>query len=246
MKFWHYLILIAAALFLAGSFFLPNAVAGVTDSRRLDNLVMIDSQSISFDSASALALPELLTLVANPKTEILPLKTGNIMDIDAAKDRANQELTRLFNNSAFRFDFDKYTVEDSSAALVIDATVPTSNVIIWELMLLDRSENTVIVTLDDETGLILKLIYRLGNRDSSLTKAKSPGSTDDEFYSVARSLTEMMNEYYGLPVTLADYQLSGNGSIAYYRADLFGGNRVIPMYGAVRATSFTMNERPKI
>jgi len=241
MKIWHYLLIVAAAMLLAGSFFLPNAVAGVTDSNRLDNLVMIDSQSISFDSTPELALPERLALIAKPNTEILPLTTGKVMDIDEAKEKAERELERFLGDSPIRFDFGEYSVTDAAAALVIDSNVPTLNMLFWELVLVDKSQNTVTVTLDDETGIIIKIIYRLGNRDTLMTGTGSSGSHDEAFYATARSLTEMMKEYYGLGVTLADYHF--NRSIAYYRADLFGGGRIIPLYGAVRATSFTMNER---
>ena len=246
MKLLHYLLLALAAVMLIGSFFLPNAVAGITDSRRLDNLITIDtidSQSISINSTPGLALYERIALVANPKTEILPINAGYSMEYDDAKEKAEVELARFLSGSPFQFSFSGCTVEESAAALVVDTAVPTLNLIIWEFVLLDSSENKVTVTIDDETGLILRLIYRLGNKNDSLTEISKQGSSDDRFNSVAQSLADMMGEYYGLRVRLADYQLSGNGSIAYYRADVFGGNRIVPMYGAIRATNFTMNER---
>jgi len=245
MKFWHYLLLALAAVLLIGSFFLPNAVAGITDARRLDNLSMIDSQSISINSTPDLALPERIALVASSKTKILPLKTGNTMEYDNAKEKIDEELARFLRDGPFQFDFDGYTAEEGTAALVVDTVVPTLNLVIWEFVLIDRSENKITVTVDDETGLILKLIYRMGNTNGSLTDSGKPGSSDDGFYSVAQSLTDMMKEYYGLRIKLADYQLSDNGTIAYYKADLSGGNRTIPMYGAIRARNFTMNERVK-
>jgi len=243
MKLWHYLLLLAAAMLLIGGFFLPNAVAGITDSRMLDNLITIDSQSISFNSAPDLVLPERIELVANPKTEILPLKTGNAMDLDEAKEKADRELARFLRGSPFRFNFSGYEVEEGDAALVVESADPAHNLIIWEFVLIDQSENKVTVTIDDETGFILRLIYKLGNKGDPFIEERGPGSPDDRFVSAAQSLADMMKDYYGLRVTLADYKLSGNGSIAYYRADLPGGNRVIPMYGAIRSTSFTMNER---
>jgi hypothetical protein len=54
-------------------------------------------------------------------------------------------------------------------------------------------------------------------------------------------LSEMMSKYYGVPVRLGDYQLGSN--IAYYRADMYDKGLVMPMYGVVRANSFTINER---
>ena len=243
MKFWHYLLLVVAAVLLIGSFFLPNAVAGITDARRLDNRITIDSQSISFNSAPDLALPERIALVANRKTEILPLKTGNAMELEEAKEKAEQELTRFLHDSPFKFNFSGYTVEEGDAALVVDAIDPAHNLIIWEFVMIDQSENKVTVTLDDETGFILRLIYKLGSKDDSFIESGATGSSDDKFYSVAQSLADMMYDYYGLRVRLADYELSGNGSTAYYRADLSGNSRVIPMYGAIRSTNFTVNER---
>ena len=241
MKIWHYLFLFAAVGLLVCFFFLPNTVAGFTDLRRLDNLVMIDSQSVSFDTSAELSLPERIALAASKKTEILPLNTGNVMDDEAVKERANNELKRFFRDRLIKFDFDEYSVEENSVMLVIDSSVPTLNIIVWEIVLVDRSENTITVTLDDETGFILKLIYKLGNRNGSMINQGTSDSSDDALFSAAHSLTEMMKEYYGLQITLADYTF--RNSIIYYRADLSGRNIIIPMYGVVRATSFTMNER---
>jgi hypothetical protein len=241
MKFWHYFLLGIAIMLLIGFFFLPNAVAGITDSRSLNNLFMIDSQSISFNSTPELSIPERIVFAANPKTEVLPLNTGNSLNDDTAKERTNQELARFFRGSSFQFDFDDYIEEKSEVMLVINADVPTINLVIWELLLTDRFEKKITVTIDDETGLILRMIYRLGNSDDSLIDTETSGSLDDKFYSATHNLTEMIKDYYGLPITLADYQFRGR--IAFYRADIFSGGRAIPMYGAVRATSFTMNER---
>jgi len=241
MKVRHYLLLAAVAFSLIGSVFLPNVVAAVMDSRQLDNLIMIDSQSISFAEAPELSLPERIALVASPETDILPLKTGNFMDFDTAKNRANDELIRFFRDSPFQFDFSSYRVEEDKTELVIDTTVHSLNMIVWEFVLIDDFENTVIVSIDDETGTILKLIYRLGSLNRFFTWTGARGLSDDDFYSTAESLAEMMREYYELPIILADYHLSG--SIAYYKANLFGQNRLIPMFGVVRATSFTINER---
>ncbi|MCL2153036.1 MAG: hypothetical protein FWH57_08780 [Oscillospiraceae bacterium] len=241
MKFWHYIILIMAALLLLGFFFLPNAVAEVSDSRSLGNLVMIDSQRISFDSTSELSLPERIALAANPKAGVLPVETGNAMDDGMAKETIGLELLRFFKDSLFQFDFNEYDVEEGAAMLIVDADLPSRNLIVWEFVIIDRAENKITVTLDDETGIILRLIYRLGNQDNTLIGEEEAGSPGDEFYSMTQRLVEMMKDYYELPITLADYQFRGR--IAFYRADLFSGGRAIPMYGAVRPASFTMNER---
>ena len=244
MKLRRNLVLIAAGLLLVGSFFLPNAVAGVTDARRLGSITTIDSQSFIFDAVPALSMPDRLALIANQNTEMLPWRSGNAMDeVDAIR-RVAQEFARFLRGGPIEFDFQEFSVEESSAVFVIDAESPTVNMIVWELTLIDSRENMAVVTLDDETGLIIKIIYRQGRRGQSEgwgAAAPSLGRTDDELHAVATRLTEMMTEYYGRDITLADYHFSG--STSYYRADVITGGRAIPMFGVVRSTSFTMNER---
>jgi len=246
MKIRRYLLFGAAALVLTGSFLLPNAVAGITDSRRLDNLVLIDSQSVSFDSVQELSVPERLALVANKNTEYMAVTTSNYMNFGAAERRAVRELARFFRGGPFELDYSELTVEEGAATLVIDAAVPTNNIIIWELILVDPSDNTVTVTIDDEIGVILKIIYRRGRRNPDSGEASNtmpPASSDEELHAAALSLAEMMMDYYGYPVELADYEYGG--SLSWYKAYLSGGVGigVIPMFGVVRANGFTMNER---
>jgi len=241
MTIKHYLLLGAAAFIIIVSFFMPNAVAGVTDMRRLDNLVMIDSQRASFDASPELALNERISLAASSNTEMLPLSTGNYMDNETAGEIAVQEITRFFRGGSFELDYEELSFDDGSAALVIDSIVPTRNMIIWEFLMHDPAGNSVSVTIDDETGLIVRIVYRLGNRNDPMFEQWTTGTPDDVFFIAARILTEMMTEYYGQAVILADYQFSGN--LSYYRADMSGGGITISMYGVVRASSFTMNER---
>jgi len=233
-----------AALLLVASFFLPNAVAGVTDLRRLNNLIVIDSQSISFDSAPDLSLPERIELFASPNSELLALKTGNAMDSDAAESRAIRELARFFRDSPFEFDFQEYVVDTGTASLVIDTGMPVVNMVIWEFEMYDPYGTAATVTIDDETGLLIKLVYRRRGVWTSLDEMGNNigfRTTDEELLAKALSLSELMESYYGMPVALGDYQYSGN--LAFYRADLTGADSVIPMYGVVRASSFSMNER---
>ena len=245
MKIRYYLLLVAAALIVVGSFFLPNAVAAITDSRRLDNYVMTDTQSISFDAAPDLDLLDRLSLVASPNTETMPLKTAQVMTISQAYEIAVKELKSLLRGSPIDFDFYAHSADECSAAFIIDADDPSVNMIIWELELTDLAGNILVVTMDDETGTILKLIYRWGETEIDgpgfSNKEVGFGNTDKEFYDTVYRMSINMAEYYGLPVALADYQYSG--SLAYYRADMYGGSQVISMFGVVRSTSLTMNEK---
>ena len=239
------LVLSAMALLLVGSFLLPNAVAGITDSSRLNNITTIDSQSIVVDSTPALSLPERIALTANPNAELLAWRSGNNMDAEAAERRAVLELARFLRGGSFVFDFHNCSVDESSAVFIIDPEIPTLSMVVWELTLVDAGENTAILTIDDETGVILKIIYKQARQNGNGTGAGSApvvSSTDENLHAAALELIGLMEEYYHLTIILADYYF--RSSLSYYRADIPGHNPVVRMFGVVRATSFTMNERP--
>jgi len=240
----RYFLLGVAALGLVGSFFLPNIVAGVMDSRRLDSIISVEAKSISISADPILDLPQRIALVASPNTEMLALTTGRAMGTELAETRVIHELARCFRGNIFGFDANDCVVEDYSVLFAIDAKDPTANIIVWEFKIVDSSSNEVLVSIDDETGIILKLIYQLGNGGSFSAESgdeKPEGLAGDDIYTTALQLTKMMTEYYGKPVELGDYVLSGN--IAYYRGDMYDAGEAISMYGVVRSNSFTMNER---
>jgi len=241
MKLRHYLALGAAVLILIGSFFLPNAVAGITDMRRLDNLVLVDSQRISFDTAQELTLPERLALAASTDTEVLLLSTGNVLNDKTAPERAEEEVRRFFNEGNFELKYNDLTVSEGAASLIIDIFAPTRYMIVWEFEIVDSNDNSILVVIDDETGVIVRMIYRMGRRESMLIDAGTYISSDGLFSMAAEHLVDLMTQYYGRRVTLADYQFFG--SISYYRADITQAGITTPMYGVILSASFSMNER---
>ena len=235
----------ALAFVLALSFFFPNAAANVMDARMLDNLLIVNAQSISFETEPELSLPERIALAASQNTEMLYLATGKTMSMETAKAAAVRELSELFSFSSFEFSTDDCVVEDGTVAFIVEADNPSVNMIVWEFRVLDHNANEVIVTTDDETGFVMKLIYQ--QRRGALTYKESLEDgypiDRDKTYVIAMQIADMLTEYYGFPVRLGDYQLSS--SIAYYRTDMYGRGEglVIPMYGVIRESSFTINER---
>ena len=238
------LILGAASLALIGSLFLPNVVAGVNDSNKLNNTIMVDSQRISFDTAPELSLPDRIALISNSGAEVMPLNSGNVMDEETASGRAISELEVFFRGGPYTFGFRSCKAEECVAAFVINMNDPSVNMIVWELMLTDAQENTALVTIDDETGVILKIILKPATRNqnsNAASNSQQQGLTDARLYSDAEALSGLMKTYYGLNIILGDYHYSG--SFSYYRADLSDSGKVIPMFGVVRSAGFTMNER---
>ena len=243
-KIRRYLLWTAVAIGLVGSFLLPNAVVGYADSRRLDNLIIIEAQSIISSDDPELSLPRRIALAASPNTEVLVLATGQVMEREAAESRAIRELSRFLSNSPFEFDTDECAIEEGAAGFVIDSEDPLLNMITWEFRIVDRNATEATVMIDDETGTLLKLIYRSGSSiivtDGSAGE-DAPGAPGEGMYDTALRLSDMMTEYYGVQVGLGDYQLGGN--MAYYMAYMVSGYYAVPLYGVVRTTGFTMNER---
>jgi len=243
MKLRHYLSLGIAALILIGSFFLPNAVATITDARRIDHLVFADSEQINFDTAPDLSLIERIALAGNANTEILPMSTGNVLNSETAAQAAMRETSRFFSGGAFAFYYDELTADEGIVSLIIDIPIPARYILVWQFDITDVAGNSVTVTIDDETGIIVRLVYRMGSRDESLIDLGQRATNDELFYTAARRLADMMAVYYGHDVILADYQFSGSGNLSYYRADISDAGQIVPMYGVVRRASFSLNER---
>ena len=127
---------------------------------------------------------------------------------------------------------------------VINPQDPSINMIVWLFVVTDSNGNSVTVTIDEEYGAILRMVYRHSSRVRQVEMSNAGnahGASDEELYASARHLTGMLTAYYQTPVVLADYMLSG--SFAYYRVDYHDGDAIIPMYGVIRAASFSMNER---
>jgi len=246
MKLGRNIWFAVALLILIGSFFMPNAVAGVTDARRIDNLIVINAQSITYEAAPELSIHERLEIAANPNTEMLTLKTGQMMSVEFARDKALREIARFFRGDMFDFIYEKCIVEEGIALFIIDTTDPSISLIVWKFILSDSVGNEVTVTIDDDTGIILNLLYKKGNRSSNVAVTADTGksgSLDDTLNAAALRLSEMMAMYYSMQIILGDYEFSPGGNFAYYRADITGIVSVIPMYGVVRANGFSMNER---
>jgi len=241
MKMRHYISLAAAALVIIVSFFLPNAVAGITDMRRLDTLVMMESQRINLEAAPELTLTERIALAASSNADVLPLNTGNVMNGETAAQRAVAETTRFFRGGVFEFIASSLNVSTGMVSLMIDTLEHARYMIIWEFDITDAAGNSITVVLDDETGVIVRLIYRRNYMQGPLLIGAEYAQREEMFYTAAHSLSEMMAEYYGVSVVLGDYQFSG--SLSYYRADISESGLVIPMFGVVRLGSFTINER---
>ena len=246
IKIKPYLPAISVVFGLALSFFMPNVTAYIMDFGTLDNIAVFETQSISFDLELKLSLPERVALAASPSAEMLSLATGQALNTETAKTRAIRELEKFFSEGDFEFDTSDCMAEDAAPMFIIESENPAINMIVWEFRIFDKNFNEVIATIDDETGTMLKLIYQrsryTGNSDNTAVAETNARLSVDEMYDASQKLTDMMTEYYGVPVRLGDYQFGTN--MVYYRGDMYGRGLVIPMYGVVRNNSFSINEKP--
>ena len=245
MRIKSYLLPIAAVLALLVGFFMPSAIASMTDSRRIGSLSVIDTQSISFEvnPETGLNMAQRISLAASMNTELFSIESGQHMDQDAAGSKAVSELAGFFIGGGIEVNADECVVESSSASLVIDARDPSLNMIIWEIRILNEVLGEMTVTIDDETGIILRIINRqtnmalLGNYIDDAPQELLEAIMN----TAAQTLASMLTEYYGVPVVLEAYEY---GSVmAYYTVVLYDHGMEVPMYGVIRSIGFTMNER---
>ena len=230
---------IAIVLFvIIGCFFLPSTVAGIMDRQSLGKLIITDSSSISYEATPDLPLTSQLRLMANTNAESAQLKTGKNMDSEAAFRKVMTELRWFDKGGELGFDYASCSATEIQAGFVIHTEDPSINMIIWLFQLVDAEGNTLAVVIDDETGLIMHMFYRRG-----VTKAEprlAEGYGDAELEKFAYRLAELMNDYYGYDVSIKEYAFIG--SLGYYNAELRSGETVIPLYGIVQESGFSINE----
>ena len=230
---------IAIVLFvLIGCFFLPSTVAGIMDKQTLGKLIMTDSSSISYEAAPDLALTARLKLISSSSSESAALKNGKNMDRAAALRKVITELKRFDLAGEMGFIFDNCAAEEVQVGFVINTEDPSVNMIIWAFQLRDIDGRQIMVIIDDETGVILQMIYRHGDAPPKLHPDGIIDVADME--KTANLLADMMTDYYGCPVNIKEYEQTGN--LGYYNAEILSDGVLIPLYGIVRESGFTINE----
>ena len=224
---------------MAACFFLPDTVAGIQDTQAIGKLNIEDSNSISVETNPEMTLSERLTLISISNSLSVPVKNGKKLNIVTSFDRVVADLKSVFVEDGLGFDFDKVTVDLQETLLIIDADDPSINMLVWRFVLQSPSGETITLVMDDETGTILQLIYKF-NQNSLIVSDKRP-NLSAEFNEIGITLSQLLTDYYGVTVTLSEFELLG--SLGFYKAELWESGLAIPMFGIIQNGSISINDR---
>ena len=219
--------------------FLPDTVAGIQDTQTIGKLDVKDSSSMSVETNPEMTLTERLNLISISNSMSVPVKNGKMFNNDTAIDRAVSELKRFSGDEGFGFDFTDVTIDLLETLLIIDSDDPSINMLAWRLILSDNSRGTITLVIDDATGTIIQLIFKLNI--STLVGSDKDTSLSSEFYQSVTNLCHLMTDYYDTAVRLAEYELLG--SRGYYKAEIWDGGAATPMFGIVQSNSFSINDK---
>ena len=214
-------------------------MAGIQDTQTIGKLDVKDSSSMSIETNPEMTLPERLNLISISNSLSVPVKNGKKLNNDTALDRAVSELKSFSGEDGFGFAFTDITVDRMEALLIIDSDDPSVNMLAWRFILTDSSLKTITLVIDDATGTIIQLICKL-NLSSLVASGKDSG-VPAKFRQTAQQLCQLMTDYYGITVTLSEYELLG--SLGFYKAELWEGGAATPMFGIIQNDGFSINDR---
>lgn len=156
-RIWTSVVVVITFLLLTGGFFLPSLVARVEDEQIIGKLNVAGTQSVSFENKSELSIIDRLKVRSNSSS--IALDKGKNMDSEAAFQCAITELTKFNQNNVMDIDLSKCVMTENDVEFLIDATDPSKNVIVWNIMMTDEAGHSIFVSVDDETGIMTYLYY---------------------------------------------------------------------------------------
>ena len=202
-------VLLAAALILAVSFFLPTYISVLRDRQSLDILSVAEGMSAGFQTSSKLTMPDRLSLINSAGN--MELANGKNLDSETAYQRALDEL-RSFNSSGFMaFDFNSWQLLKCGVSFYIDSENPSKNLIVWYIVIEDTLSHSIEALVDDETGKLLSVGYVIAvpakpSRGDEIATVKTGGLAVEP-----DALVEAITSYYGLETTASPYTKTESG-----------------------------------
>jgi hypothetical protein len=182
-------------MLLTGGFFLPSLVARVEDQQIIGKLDITGTQSISFESKSELSIIDRLQVRSNSSS--IALDKGKNMEVaEAAFQCAITELEKFNQYNVMDIDLSTCVMTENDAEFLIDATDPSKNVIVWNIMMKDNNGHSIFVSVDDETGIMTYLYYFVNVKQAryDLTEVPKPAEKAADMDMLRTSIAA----YYGL------------------------------------------------
>ncbi len=220
----------AAALILAGGFFMPSFITGLKDRQTIEEYTVADSSSISFETKSELGILDRLRMITSVGS--IPLENGDKLKSDTAYQCALTELARLNAGGWMAFDFENCQMYGYYISFYVDSIDPAKNMIVWHLNLGDEAGRAIYAAVDDETGILLSLEYYTKDASGEIYYEKvpnrgTPGEPDYERYYDKlivdpEKLKDSVADYYGLETGSMEY--IKDSVIFHYELELRDGS----------------------
>jgi len=233
-------IALAAAL-LVFCLFLPNLAAAARSKLDLGKTAVTQAGSVAFEASPKLDLIEKLDLFTN--SDSVTLTGGKRFDAASAYGNALAELARINSLHVMAFDLsspDQMRHDDPEVSFVISPSDPASSMVVWRLTIYDGGGRSVTAAFDDETGKILQLYYRINSADAYNAIYPSKSGAAPAFPVSAEQLSRQMQAYYGLDVSVTNYDVIS--SLGYYTVQAKSGDQDMAAFGIIGANGFSINE----
>lgn len=185
------IIALPVLLVIIGGLLLPNLTFAVQDVRTVGIIEVEDAQAVSFEANSDMTVVDRMLIAVNSPT--LQINNGRMMDADMAFERVIEELSKLEKDTFFDIEPTEFEMSSYEIYYQIDADDPTRNMVTW-YMYLTTETVSLLVAIDDETGIIL----RLGYFDQILAEKYNASMTYLARSVRADQIAMMIAPYYGL------------------------------------------------
>ena len=183
-------------LTLAAGVCLPLLVSAVQDGQALNRKTVTAVEPIRYENSSGLSILKKMSLLRN--STLTHIESGMKMSVDEAKAQAISNLKKLDADGLLLFDWGTAVLDYFEPTFCINSADPSNSVIVWGFSFIDGYGNTLELTLDDESGMLLSLSLTFGD------KALSDGDNTDYFAQLPKcgdALVAELANYYGITVS---------------------------------------------
>lgn len=229
-------VVVLAALVLAGGFFLPSFISQLGDRQTIGKLTITDGSGVSYETKSELKIIDRLKMMTNAGR--VKLDNGKNMDSGTAYESALLELGKLNSKGIFDFDPASCRLSKSGVAFFIDSADPSKNMIVWDLFI-QTGIHTISVAVDDETGKLLSMQYsidQIAQKKDAAPFSRPPSPADALNIEL---IGQTVADYYGL--TQVRSEPLKNDKYLSVICELSDGQDTVKLVASITGIGFSIN-----
>ncbi len=165
----QYLItVLILAVFAVGGFMLPSELMKWQDQQRLENSETQSGEEVVLVPQTDLTLIEKMQLIQKDSVTTLPMEQGKNYDGDSVIPKMQKELQKLSGLGLPDLEEQECFYEIEDILFLVDTRDGTKSMILWNASVV-ADDFRIWISMDDETGKILRLTYFKKRSDTSLS-----------------------------------------------------------------------------